>query len=804
MEFRLLGVMEVRDATGPIELPAGRARALLAILALRAGEPISAERLIDELWSGTPPATAATVVHGLVSRLRRGLSDDGNAGQQVLETVGKGYRLEVDPDSVDAIRFERMVSSSRGADAATRAAVLTDALALWRGPALADFTYEPFAQRMIRALEESRIQAGENLLEAELELGHAARVIPRARRLLEEHPFRERLHGLLMTALYRSGRQAEALSAYADARELLVDELGIEPGPALQSLEAAILRQDASLASPAREVGTPARLEMPGWLPRERRRVTVAVIHMATSADLDGDPETMARVRAEAMQVATAVLTRHGARVERSLGDELVAFFGFPVSHEDDAVSAVRAVLDTRLEVQTHRTGGGVRPTAQAGIETGDIMIAGPAGALPDVVTGPVISTARRLALTAADGDVLLGPGTLRLVRGSVIVKPADEASGWLVLELAPRLTAIPRTPDTPMIGRDGEISRLRSAFRRAVQSGSPSRVIVVGEAGIGKSRLAREVVASLGWDARSITLRCTPSDEAVGFHPVRQALVEAAGVLGWRGLHSLLQTAADGASALDEVSTATALRCPPATADELAPPMLRLLEAMARQSPLVVVLDDLHWADSAFLNLVERLEGMSGSVLLLGLTRPVDNAPATGPDVLELAPLADSHVARLVIGQGGPVTPGALHRIVDLAQGNPLYAEQLLAASHDSELDTIPASLVGLLTMRLDRLGPGERDVLRCAAVVGLDVDLDAVGDLLPPEAGPFIATHLEALLRKRFLNRGPGGGLRFAHVLLQMAAYQSLTTQDRTRLQAALETRAAQQSAPPVGLAT
>jgi predicted ATPase len=190
----------------------------------------------------------------------------------------------------------------------------------------------------------------------------------------------------------------------------------------------------------------------------------------------------------------------------------------------------------------------------------------------------------------------------------------------------------------------------------------------------------------------------------------------------------------------------------------------------------------------------------MSGSVLLLGLTRPDDSARATGPDDVELAPLADSDVGRLVIGQGGPVTPGALHRIVDLAQGNPLYAEQLLAASDDGELDTIPASLVGLLSMRLDRLGPGERDVLRCAAVRGLDVDLDAMRDLLPPEATPFIATHLEALVRKRFLDRVSGGGLRFAHVLLQLAAYQSLTRQDRMRLKAAFEAHAARQSAPAV----
>jgi predicted ATPase len=400
------------------------------------------------------------------------------------------------------------------------------------------------------------------------------------------------------------------------------------------------------------------------------------------------------------------------------------------------------------------------------------------------------------------DGNVLVGPGTLRLVRGSAIVKPVEGASGWLVLELAPSVESIPRAPDVAMMGRDDEISQLRAAFRRAVRSGSPVRATVIGDAGIGKSRLAREVVASLGADAHAITIHCGPADDALGFHPVRQAVVEAAGVLGWRGLHTLLETAADGASAVDVVASAVALRCPPARSEDLARPMLCLLGALAVEVPLVVVLDDLHWADPAFLDLIERLERMAGRILLLGLSRPEDGAPASDQHVLHLEPLSDADVARLVIGRGGPVSPGALHRIVGLAQGNPLYAEQLLAALDDGDLEPIPASLIGLLSMRLDRLGPGERDVLRCAAVGGLDVDLGTVRDLLPPDAGPFVETHLDALVRKRFLDRVAGGGLRFAHVLLQLAAYQSLTTQDRMRLQEAFEARAAPRSASPVPL--
>ena len=801
MEFRLLGVTEVLDATGPVELPSGRGRALLAILALHAGQPVAAERLIDELWSGTSPPTAATVVHGLVSRLRRILEPGHQAGPWTLETVGKGYRLTVDPDSVDAIRFERLLLQARGTAVAIRAGLLSTALELWRGPALADFTYEPFAQRTIRVLEESRIQAAEALLDAELELGRADEVIPRIRELIGAHPFRERLHGLLMIALYRSGRQAEALATYQAARELLLQELGIEPGPALQSLEAAILRQERSLETHASEIATSQRAQQSTWLPRERRRVTVAVVDVSPAADDSADAETLARAGAEAVDLATQVLASHGGRVERSLGDELVAFFGFPSSHEDDALRAVRAVFDVRARVQAYDAGHGVPRRTRAGIETGDIVITGPGGALPGVVTGPVISTARRLALAGAGGDVLVGPGTLRLVRGTAIVKPFESSGGWLVLEVSATATAEERVPDAPIVGREHEVSWLRAAFRRAVRSRAPARVTVVGDAGIGKSRLAREVVASLAPDARAIVIRCGPPDEALGFHPVRQAVVQAAGLNGWRGLHSLLETAADGASAVNEVAAAIELRCPPATADELTPPMVRLLEPLARRAPLIVVLDDLHWATPAFLEVIERLEGMSGSVLLLGLRRPDlsdDGLTSELADVLHLGPLADPDVARLMIAEGGPVTPGGLHRIVDLAQGNPLYAEQLLATADDGDLDSIPASLVGLLSMRLDRLGPGERDILRCASVGGIDLDADALRDLLPPEAGPFLAHHLEALVRKRFIARVSGGGLRFAHVLLQMAAYQSLTLEDRARLQEAFEARAVRQATP------
>jgi predicted ATPase len=353
------------------------------------------------------------------------------------------------------------------------------------------------------------------------------------------------------------------------------------------------------------------------------------------------------------------------------------------------------------------------------------------------------------------------------------------------------------------MIGREDELTRLRSAFRRALRSESPVRVTVVGDAGIGKSRLAREVIASLAGDAHAIVLRCTPPGDGMGFHPVRQAVVEAAGVVGWRGLHALLETAADGESAVDEIGTAIALRCPPATADELVAPMRRLLETLASHHPLVVVVDDLHWSDSSFIELLDRLEReATAHALLLCLARPdlyEADKKSIPRDTIRLESLSSSEVARLVIDRGGPTGQGALHRIVNLSQGNPLFAEQLLAATDDGEIAAIPASLVGLLSMRLDRLGPGERNILRGASVVGLDCDLDVLRDLLPEEARPFVERHIEALERKRFIQRSGSGGFRFAHALIQMAAYQSMTREDRARLHAAFADRPERERSDP-----
>jgi predicted ATPase/DNA-binding SARP family transcriptional activator len=268
MEFRILGSLDVRDDTGcPVALPGAKPRALLAMLLLHANEPVSAERLAIALWGEDAPAGAAKTIQVHVSRLRRVLGE-----RDVLVTTPAGYLLRVRPGELDADRFKQLVAEGHQAlaDGAPEHAghALRDALSLWRGPALADVGFEAFAQAEIARLEDERLAALEARIEADLALGRHAELAGELAQLVAAHPLRERLHGQLMLSLYRSGRQADALQAYRDARDALVERLGIEPGPELRERERAILAHDPALdqarpAARADQRATAARIPAP-------------------------------------------------------------------------------------------------------------------------------------------------------------------------------------------------------------------------------------------------------------------------------------------------------------------------------------------------------------------------------------------------------------------------------------------------------------------------------------------------------------------------------------------------------------
>ena len=267
MQFGILGPLEVSDEGRRVEIGGHKQRALLASLLLHANEVVSLDRLIDELWGETPPPTAAKTLQAQVSRLRRSLNGDEDAAAHMLgplETRGHGYLLKVEPGQVDADRFQGMLEEARRARAEGKpeeaAEELRRALALWRGPALADFAYESFAQAEIARLDELQLTALEERIEADLALGRHAELVGELEALVARHPLRERLRGQLMLALYRSDRQAEALHAYQEFRLALAEELGLEPSQGLQRLERQILEQDPELAAPTRRLGPrPAR-----------------------------------------------------------------------------------------------------------------------------------------------------------------------------------------------------------------------------------------------------------------------------------------------------------------------------------------------------------------------------------------------------------------------------------------------------------------------------------------------------------------------------------------------------------------
>ena len=323
MEFRILGPLEVSDEGRRVEIGGHKQRALLASLLLHANEVVSLDRLIDELWGETPPPTAAKTLQAQVSRLRRSLNGDEDPAAHMrgpLQTRGHGYVLTVEPGQVDADRFQGMLEEARRARAEGKpeeaAEELRRALALWRGPALADFAYESFAQTEIARLDELQLTALEERIEADLALGRHAELVGELEALVARHPLRERLRGQLMLALYRSDRQAEALHVYQEGRLALAEELGLEPSQGLQRLERQILEQDPELAAPARRPGPrPARrraglLVLVGalLLAAAVGAVAVLLVRAGGSESVAGSEETIAGGNAGVLDPRTGEL----------------------------------------------------------------------------------------------------------------------------------------------------------------------------------------------------------------------------------------------------------------------------------------------------------------------------------------------------------------------------------------------------------------------------------------------------------------------------------------------------------------
>jgi DNA-binding SARP family transcriptional activator/tetratricopeptide (TPR) repeat protein len=780
MEFRILGALEVRDDRRQVPLGAGKQRGALAILLLHANEVLATERLIDELWGERAPETARKAVHVYVVRLRKGL------GSKRIETRPPGYCLKLLPDELDAHRFERLLQKGRelraSGDPEAAAATLRTGLALWRGPPLADFTYEPFAQTEIARLEELRLSALEERIEADLALGLGADLVGELDALVAGRPFRERLRGQLMLALYRAGRQAEALAAYQDTRRVLVEELGIEPSPTLQRLEGAILRQEPALEVPvAAEPDVAPAEPVPAY--EVRKTVTVASFGLAEPTG-DRDPEAVRRLRRSLATSVARAVARHGGTMAGGEGREsLVAVFGIPTLHEDDALRTVRAALEL----------GRQELPLRAGIESGEVVVAGgEVGA--ELLATEVAESAARLRDVAGTGEIVLGEAARKRVSEAVRVEPS--ASGWRVVELVPEGPFVLDRLDAPFVGREDELAQLRDILARAVNERTVHLVTVLGVAGIGKSRLLREFAALIGGEVTVLMGRCLSYGEGITFWPLRELVEQAAGELTRERVLEVVASEHDAAQVADRLAAALGLADPDWTSEEeIFWAARRLFETLAHERPLVVGVEDMHWAEPTFLDLVEHLaEWMRDAPLLLVcLARPelLEERPVWGggkPNAasLMLEPLGPEESQTLIerLPAGAQLSDPARARIAEVAEGNPLFLEQLLAmAAEGEDLGgelSVPPTVEALLAARLDRLGPGERAVLERASVVGKEFWTDALAELLPAEARPSAFRHLAALVRKQLLRpvREPEGreAFRFGHVLIRQAAYRSV----------------------------
>ena len=760
MEYRVLGPLEVREGDRSLPLGGAKQRALLALLLLNANEVVSVDRLIAELWGDGPPETAVSSVHVYVSRLRRLL------GPGRIETRPPGYLIRVDAGELDLDRFEELVASGEGDS-------LREALDLWRGEPLADFMYEPFAQGPIARITELRLAALEGRIDADLTHGSPPGLIAEIDELVRQNPLREHLRALQLRALYRAGRQTDALAAYRDARSLLSEELGLEPSEELQRLERQILTHDPALDAPAppaavEEVAPPEPAPEAAF-EEARKLVTILCCDVALDADLD--PEDLRRLASRCSQLVALAVERHRGTVVNSVGGEGTVVFGLPAVHEDDALRALRAALEIRDAVSV------LGLEARIGVQSGEVIVDGPAS-----VAGVAVAVAKRLAESAHPDQVVIGGGTLALTTRAVDVEqlaPIELRGGAAALG-AYRVLRVHEVmePERRMrfVGRAREVALVRDAWDSAIASQTCELVTIVGDPGIGKSRLAAEAVAPL--DALVLQGRCLPYGDGITYWPVVEILQQ---------LDRPPPEQAEGPirALLGESQM-------PTTAVELAWAFRKTVEDAASEQPLVVVFDDLQWGEDAFLDLAEQTALLSAGapILLVCLARPelLDRRP-TWPAPHRLEPLTDRDVEQMLPTR---LADPLREKITRAAGGNALFVQEMLAVADDADGRlVVPPTLQAVLAARLDQLDPDERAVLSYGSIEGETFHHGAIQALAPVDA--HAASLLAALVRKGLIRPGrpdlpAEDGYRFRHILIRDAAYATLPKSRRSTLHAGL----------------
>lgn len=549
-----------------------------------------------------------------------------------------------------------------------------------------------------------------------------------------------------------------------------------------------------------------------------RKTVTLLFIDVVGSTHLGEalDAESLSGLMNQYFRRARQIIEHHGGRVEKFIGDAVMAVFGVPVAHEDDALRAARAAVEIRDALSDLNDGlgpaWGVSFAVRTGVNTGEVLVRDPRRD-ESFVIGDAVNIAARLEQAAGAGEILIGPTTARLVRGRAVLDSAvpmnlkgrtEKVEVTRLVDVLPEPAVQDTTYESPLLSRDLELQQLTQAFDRVVREESCWLVTVVAAAGLGKTRLAHAFASSI---SRGTVLwaRCPPYGESVTFIPVAEMVGQLVGAKGAAGLRRLLGEHRDAEQIAAKVSEVISEESPELQIEEVHWAIRKLLEQVAREVPVVVILDDVQWAGEAILDLIDYLaDWVSAPVLLLCLARP---------ELLETRPTWAGGKARAITTTLGPLDPTgarcliehligelALHtialspaRLVEAAEGNPLFIEQMLVAAQEEQNGGcegslgIPSTIHALLTARLDALSAEEREVIDCASLVGTTFSYDAIAALVPDDVRAHLGAHLIALARRQLIasaRLNGEEGFKFLHTLVRDVAYQCLARRDRARL--------------------
>ncbi|ANZ38413.1 hypothetical protein BBK82_22470 [Lentzea guizhouensis] len=798
MRFHLLGSLEVLDDDLPVPLGGVKQRAALGFLLLHANRVVATSKLLQALWSRDVPPTARKMLQNAVSGLRGVLSPHGSSteGSALLLTHAPGYLLRVDQNSLDLSRFQQLTEQGRGELSAgnwtAAAKVLRGALGLWRGPVLADLAETGINWPELTAIKDWRLATQEDCFEAELACGRHYEIIGELESLIEVEPYRERLNGQLMLALYRCGRQVDALSVYRRTRAALVEELGLEPGRELQELERAILDHAPALdlppsvqrrhllavgqtsaatpvviTPPAPRAPEPAPVVVPPADVTTVERKLVSVVMVSAQLGLaagDGDPEDVDEVHQEVSAVVRAEVARLGGVVGGDVGSVFLALFGVPRTAEDDADRAVRTALSIRDRLSTVAD-------VQVGVATGDALVRPVPAAGRDRV---LLDRCRQLMALAPLGAVRACAAT-RDASTSVTWAGEPAATGGWQAESAvsPHGATRREQASVPFVERERELSVLRGLLDEVQVRRRPHFVTVLGEAGVGKTRLVSELADACA-SSSVVALRGTStafgddhgfgplSDVVRGFAPSAEAL------------RSGLTTLVGGGELADRLHGGLEGLLTPTP--DVVPDFAgwrRFLEEIADQRTLVVFLEDVHWANDVVLDFVEELSEQAGSVplLVIATARPelLQRRPSwfggkRNATTISLEPLSHNGTRSLLnsLLETSELSGELWQALVSCVGGNPLFAIEFarmvsdprMPCVHNESSLPIPPSVRGVLTAQLDSLPFDAKAVLQDAAVVGDVVSPGAVaatGEGDPHE----VAKALELLEQRDFLRR-------------------------------------------------